>query len=167
MYQPNESFQSFDIQTSSCEVLVLEGLLGKNTDKEGKGVSTLRCFHVWITISYWKVSKAAGSSNSSIFVWQSSSHFSVMPIRYCIKALPRLWRDWVQSNSVATWKHGNSEGMDQIRWPHAPVDMTWHYAFPQYRLQVQNFLWVLFIIFWFHTELSTCWLAGDREWSCL
>ncbi len=28
-------------------------------------------------------------------------------------------------------------------------------------------LWVLFIKFWFHTEMSTCWLVGDREWSCL
>ncbi len=27
--------------------------------------------------------------------------------------------------------------------------------------------WVLFIMFWFHTEMSTCWLAGDREWYCL
>ncbi len=24
-------------------------------------------------------------------------------------------------------------------------------------------LWALFIMFWFHTEMSTCWLAGDRE----
>ncbi len=24
-------------------------------------------------------------------------------------------------------------------------------------------LWVVFIMFWFHTEMSTCWFAGDRE----
>ncbi len=28
-------------------------------------------------------------------------------------------------------------------------------------------LWVLFIMVLFHTKMSTCWLVGDREWSCL
>ncbi len=104
------------------------------------------------------------SANQSLTTTLSAIiHFIVLSFRYCTKPLPRIWRDCVQSISMDTCKHGNFEGMHQIWWPHAPVDMGWHYALQQYRLWLQILLWVLFITFWFHTELSTCLLAGDRE----
>ncbi len=102
------------------------------------------------------------SYTCSLYI-KACNHFIVLSFRNCTKPLPRIWRGCVQSNSVATCKHGNFEGMHQIRWPHAPVDMGWHYAFQQYKLWLQILLWVLFITFWFHTELSTCLLAGYRE----
>ncbi len=31
------------------------------------------------------------------------------------------------------------------------------------KAKYMTLLWVMFSMFWFHTELSTCWFAGDRE----
>ncbi len=61
----------------------------------------------------------------------------------------------ILSNKIP-WPPNLGDHKHQLTCQHtAPTSLE--YCFWQCMLRE---LWVLFIIFWFHTELSTCWLAG-------